>query len=388
MRAEGLRNETRTCTQGSGRRGEGRPGLAALAAAEQVHAVQRRDLASARRAGADRSCVRFPGSACSSSKRRTGLAGYTAVPSTRIGHRCFPTRKAHFRNPLRQNRRHVKAVEAALAGLPPPAGSVRSVVALVGKARLEVGSAAECNSRGGLGTVHRIVPTADPLRPPGSPDLPRDLGGPPIAAAADARDPCPQSAGAPTIRASSARPWHPRSAAASRRARPFVGLPLAHDWRRGMPSNSLAPRKPRSGSRNRQRRNDPTVNAETAPRCVDTRPRRAPLVQTCRARQSVQFPWRAGSTRRKPASAVRSRQRPCATRRTKRYRHDNAIARPLHAGRGDGLNSMPMPTFVDLPASRIAASFVTRLFVPAPQVPYVNRYAGLPGRIKRRHQTQ
>ena len=49
----------------------------------------------------------------------------------------FPTRKVPFRNPLRQNRRHVEAVEAALAGLPLPAGSVRSVVALVGKAQLK-----------------------------------------------------------------------------------------------------------------------------------------------------------------------------------------------------------------------------------------------------------
>lgn len=49
----------------------------------------------------------------------------------------FPTRKERRWNPLRQNRRHVKAVEAILAGLPLPAGTVQSVVAFVGDARLK-----------------------------------------------------------------------------------------------------------------------------------------------------------------------------------------------------------------------------------------------------------
>lgn len=49
----------------------------------------------------------------------------------------FPSRKSRFRNPLRQNRRHVEAVEAALAGLSLPAAAVRSVVAFVGDGRLK-----------------------------------------------------------------------------------------------------------------------------------------------------------------------------------------------------------------------------------------------------------
>lgn len=49
----------------------------------------------------------------------------------------FPTRKVRARNPLRQNRLHVKAVEAVLSGLSLPTGSVRSVVAFVGNARLK-----------------------------------------------------------------------------------------------------------------------------------------------------------------------------------------------------------------------------------------------------------
>ena len=45
--------------------------------------------------------------------------------------------KARFQNPLRQNYRHTKAVEAALADLRLPSGAVRSVVAFVGKAELK-----------------------------------------------------------------------------------------------------------------------------------------------------------------------------------------------------------------------------------------------------------
>ena len=57
------------------------------------------------------------------------------------GHRwtqVFPGgRKTPFQNPLRQNYRHVKAVEAALGALTLPAGSVRSVVAFVGDGKLK-----------------------------------------------------------------------------------------------------------------------------------------------------------------------------------------------------------------------------------------------------------
>lgn len=45
--------------------------------------------------------------------------------------------KARFQNPLRQNYRHTKAVEAALVGLRLPSGAIRSVVAFVGKAELK-----------------------------------------------------------------------------------------------------------------------------------------------------------------------------------------------------------------------------------------------------------
>ena len=46
-------------------------------------------------------------------------------------------KKVRFQNPLRQNYRHVKAVEAALADLTLPRGAVQSVVAFVGKAELK-----------------------------------------------------------------------------------------------------------------------------------------------------------------------------------------------------------------------------------------------------------
>ena len=46
-------------------------------------------------------------------------------------------KKYRFQNPLRQNYRHVKAVEGALAGLALPRGTVRSVVAFVGDAQLK-----------------------------------------------------------------------------------------------------------------------------------------------------------------------------------------------------------------------------------------------------------
>lgn len=46
-------------------------------------------------------------------------------------------RKFRFQNPLRQNYRHVKAVEAALANLRLPPDAVHSVVAFVGEAQLK-----------------------------------------------------------------------------------------------------------------------------------------------------------------------------------------------------------------------------------------------------------
>ena len=46
-------------------------------------------------------------------------------------------RKFRFQNPLRQNYRHVKAVEATLANLRLPPGAVHSVVAFVGEAQLK-----------------------------------------------------------------------------------------------------------------------------------------------------------------------------------------------------------------------------------------------------------
>ena len=46
-------------------------------------------------------------------------------------------RKYPFQNPLRQNHRHVKAIEAALRPLGVPAGAVRSVVVFVGDAKLK-----------------------------------------------------------------------------------------------------------------------------------------------------------------------------------------------------------------------------------------------------------
>ncbi|MDD9997511.1 MAG: NERD domain-containing protein [Gammaproteobacteria bacterium] len=46
-------------------------------------------------------------------------------------------KKARFLNPLRQNYRHVKAVEAAIADVYLPHGAVKSVVAFVGNAELK-----------------------------------------------------------------------------------------------------------------------------------------------------------------------------------------------------------------------------------------------------------
>ncbi len=46
-------------------------------------------------------------------------------------------RKESFQNPLRQNYRHVKAIETTLAPLELPADAVRSVVAFVGDAKLK-----------------------------------------------------------------------------------------------------------------------------------------------------------------------------------------------------------------------------------------------------------
>lgn len=45
--------------------------------------------------------------------------------------------KTRFQNPLRQNYRHVKAVEVALADIHLPRGTVQSVVAFVGSAKLK-----------------------------------------------------------------------------------------------------------------------------------------------------------------------------------------------------------------------------------------------------------
>ena len=46
-------------------------------------------------------------------------------------------KKFRFQNPLRQSYRHVKAVEGAMTGLGLPRGSVRSLVAFVGDAKLK-----------------------------------------------------------------------------------------------------------------------------------------------------------------------------------------------------------------------------------------------------------
>lgn len=50
----------------------------------------------------------------------------------------FPgARKYKFQNPLRQNYRHVRAMEDALAGIGLPRGAVKSVVVFVGEAKLK-----------------------------------------------------------------------------------------------------------------------------------------------------------------------------------------------------------------------------------------------------------
>lgn len=60
-------------------------------------------------------------------------------PLDRLWTQVFPARSKRYENPLRQNRRHVKAVEWVLARLRLPAGAVRSVVAFVGDGRLGSG---------------------------------------------------------------------------------------------------------------------------------------------------------------------------------------------------------------------------------------------------------
>ena len=56
-------------------------------------------------------------------------------------------RKQQFQNPLRQNHRHVKAVEEALGARTLPEGTVRSVVAFVGEAELKIDATRERNGR-------------------------------------------------------------------------------------------------------------------------------------------------------------------------------------------------------------------------------------------------
>lgn len=59
-------------------------------------------------------------------------------------------RKSRFQNPLRQNHRHVRAVEAALDGLAVPSCAVKSVIALVGAAELKTALPANVTVRSGF----------------------------------------------------------------------------------------------------------------------------------------------------------------------------------------------------------------------------------------------
>ena len=63
-------------------------------------------------------------------------------------------KKYTFQNPLRQNNRHVKAVEAVLAPLDLDAGTVRSVVVFVGEATLK--TAMPANVTTGMGFARHI----------------------------------------------------------------------------------------------------------------------------------------------------------------------------------------------------------------------------------------
>lgn len=70
-------------------------------------------------------------------------------------------RKFRFQNPLRQNYRHVKAVEAALAELHLPKRSIKSVVAFVGDAELK--TAMPGNVTVGAGFASCIRSFRDPI---------------------------------------------------------------------------------------------------------------------------------------------------------------------------------------------------------------------------------
>ena len=74
----------------------------------------------------------------------------------------FPRRrKSKFQNPLRQNYRHVKAVEEALASLSLPADSVRSVIAFVGDAELK--TPMPRNVTVGFGFARYVKSFAEPM---------------------------------------------------------------------------------------------------------------------------------------------------------------------------------------------------------------------------------
>ena len=78
------------------------------------------------------------GSACSWLKPRTWAGGFSGGERDRQWTQVFRNgHKVRFQNPLRQNYRHTKAVEAALVDLRLPSGVVRSVVAFVGKAEMK-----------------------------------------------------------------------------------------------------------------------------------------------------------------------------------------------------------------------------------------------------------
>ena len=98
----------------------------------------RRDAADAGRHDADRPRVRFAVRRLRCGNEEHG--GLLIFGSERDGRwtQVLPGgRKTSFQNPLRQNYRHMKAVEAALGKLELPAGAVRSVVAFVGDAELK-----------------------------------------------------------------------------------------------------------------------------------------------------------------------------------------------------------------------------------------------------------
>ena len=74
----------------------------------------------------------------------------------------FPgRRRSKFQNPLRQNYRHVKAVEETLASLSLPADSVRSVIAFVGDA--EIKTPMPRNVTVGFGFARYVKSFAEPM---------------------------------------------------------------------------------------------------------------------------------------------------------------------------------------------------------------------------------